>query len=477
VTLTTGAEEADNKPSNKLRVRQRRSFAELGISQRRQEILARIGFEKPTPVQAGLIPLVMAGHDLIGQARTGTGKTAAFGIPIIDRLEARFENRDNSTEESAGGQSAKPDSGSRSSRAPKDSGKRSRYPTALVLVPTRELCLQVHHELARLADDDTINEVPDSGSEQPRSVRKRTAIDNNTVRSVPVYGGKSMKWQINRLADGCDIVVGTPGRIIDHLQRGTFNPDHLETVVLDEADRMLDIGFRPAIEKILRRVPANRQMLLLSATLPPPILNLARRYMRGAKLANFSPKNISVETIDQYYLTVRENDKVDVLEQLLTHQTPSQAIIFCRTRLGTERLYRKLLKTKDFADAKAIHGDMSQPARDRVMASFRAGETKILVATDVVGRGIDVSHVSHIINFDIPELSDDYVHRVGRTGRMGREGVAFTLVTPMQKSELVQIERRIAKELIPFQLEGHDTTDIKEQTPVKRRVRRYRRGL
>lgn len=475
MTVSTDAEQADNKPSNKLRVRKRRSFAELGISQRRLEILARIGFEKPTPVQAGLIPLVIEGHDLIGQAQTGTGKTAAFGIPIIDRLEARFATREGPAEQ--GVASAEP--AGRTSRGPRKTtpGTRGRYATALVLVPTRELCLQVHHELARLADDDTLGEVPDSGSDQPRANRKKTAIDNKTVRSIPVYGGKSMKWQINRLAEGCDIVVGTPGRIIDHLQRGTFNPDHIDTVVLDEADRMLDIGFRPAIEKILRRVPEDRQMLLLSATLPPPILNLARRYMRGPKLANFSPKTISVDTIDQYYLTVRENDKVDVLEQLLRHQSPSQAIIFCRTRLGTERLYRKLLKTRDFADAKAIHGDMTQPARDRVMASFRAGETKILVATDVVGRGIDVSHVSHIINFDIPELSDDYVHRVGRTGRMGREGVAFTLVTPMQKSELAQIEKRIGKELIQFRLEGHETMDIKDQVAVSPRARRYRRGL
>jgi ATP-dependent RNA helicase DeaD len=218
-------------------------------------------------------------------------------------------------------------------------------------------------------------------------------------------------------------------------------------------------------------------MLLFSATLPPPILNLARNYMHEPKLANFSPKSIAADTIDQFYVTVREEDKVDVLVQLLEQQSPRQAIVFCRTKLGTERLYRKLLKTENFADAKAIHGDMNQPARDRVMASFRAGETRILVATDVVGRGIDVSHVSHIINFDIPELSDDYVHRVGRTGRMGREGVAYTLVTPLQKSELKQVEKRIDKELVPWQLDGRDMIDIKDQKARPRRVRRYKRGL
>ncbi len=441
----------DEKKNNKTRVKQQRCFESLGLSQRRQDILKQIGFEKPTPVQAGLIPLVMAGHDLIGQARTGTGKTAAFGIPILERLEARAQQAQDADQ------------------------KTSRFPSALILVPTRELCLQVHLEIQRLAGDTETRH----DDEENRPATKKKTLDQNPllIRSVPIYGGKSIRWQINRLAEGANIVVGTPGRIIDHLQRATLLVDQIDTVVLDEADRMLDIGFRPAIEKILKRIPNDRQMLLLSATLPPPILNLARRYMHAPKLANFSPRSIALDTIDQYYITVHEEDKVDVLVQLLEHQSPRQAIVFCRTKLGTERLYRKLLKTENFSGARAIHGDMNQSARDRVMASFRAGETRILVATDVVGRGIDVSHVSHIINFDIPELSDDYVHRVGRTGRMGREGVAYTLVTPMQKSELKQVEKRIDKELVPWQLDGHEMIDIKEQKAKPRRVKRYKRGL
>ena len=208
--------------------------------------------------------------------------------------------------------------------------------------------------------------------------------------------------------------------------------------------------------------------LLLSATLPLPILEISKRYMHQPKLINFSTQSLSAETIDQFYFTVREDQKVEMLVALLERETPRQAIVFCRTKLGTERLYRKLLKTENFADARAIHGDMSQPNRDKVMSSFRRGDTRILVATDVVGRGIDVSHVSHIINFDIPELSDDYVHRVGRTGRMGREGVAYSLVTPLQRSELTQIEKRIDKELIQDRMEGFDIVDVKEKRPSSR---------
>jgi ATP-dependent RNA helicase DeaD len=245
------------------------------------------------------------------------------------------------------------------------------------------------------------------------------------------------------LKSGCHVVVGTPGRIIDHLNRRTLDIADVWFVVLDEADRMLDIGFRPDIEKILRRCPAERQTLLLSATLPPPIQLLARRYMYRPKVVNFSLNNLSVETIDQYYITVPASMKFEILIKLLKRETPKQAIIFCRTKLGTERLYRQLHKSGQFEMVGTIHGDLTQASRDQVMKSFRDGKIHFLVATDVMGRGIDVSNISHIINYDIPELSDDYVHRVGRTGRMGRAGVAFTFVTPEQGEELTNIERRI----------------------------------
>lgn len=444
--------------STKRKVRQKLRFEALGLSERRLQILASVGYEKPTPIQAGLIPLVLKGMDLIGQARTGTGKTAAFGIPIVELLEA--QNRENG----------------KASNAAK--GK-SRHPKAIVLVPTRELCLQVTQEIQRLSGA----EVEEPGDESDADTasgksqkKKRHPHGEPNIKSVAIYGGKSIRWQINRLREGADIVVGTPGRIIDHLQRATLQVDKIEFVVLDEADRMLDIGFRPDIERIFRRLPEERQSLLLSATLPPPILEIAKRFMYQPKLINFSAQSVAADTIDQFYFTVREDQKDELLVELLDRENPSQAIVFCRTRLGTQRLYRKLLKTK-YQDARAIHGDMTQPNRDKVMASFRKGTTRILVATDVVGRGIDVSHVSHIINYDIPELSDDYVHRVGRTGRMGREGVAYSLVTPLQRSALQQIEKRINKELILDTMDGFETADVKVRKPTRGRNKRYRRGL
>ena len=450
--------------NTKRKVKQKLCFQSLGLSDRRLKILDAIGYEKPTPIQAGLIPMVMQGMDLIGQARTGTGKTAAFGIPIIEMMEKQYDDQTGSENRQV---------------------RPTRHPKAIILVPTRELCLQVTQEIQRLSGAEVEEPGGDpetNGKDEETTSRKRTPSrkkqDPRIIKSVAIYGGKSIRWQINRLREGADIVVGTPGRVIDHLTRATLQVDKIQFVILDEADRMLDIGFRPDIERIFRRLPEERQSLLLSATLPPPIQEIAKRFMHQPKLINFSAESVAPDTIDQYYFTVREDQKDDLLIQLLEREDPRQAIVFCRTRLGTQRLYRKLLKTEKFRHARAIHGDMTQPNRDKVMASFRSGQTRILVATDVVGRGIDVSHVSHIINFDIPELSDDYVHRVGRTGRMGREGVAYSLVTPLQRSSLQQIEKRINKELILGTMEGFETTDVKERKPSTRsRQKRYRRGL
>jgi ATP-dependent RNA helicase DeaD len=352
------------------------------------------GYQTPTPIQSGLIPLALQGVDLIGQAQTGTGKTAAFAIPILERLKPQRANRG---------------------------------PQALILTPTRELAVQVRDEVLKLAHGRKVN-------------------------CVAVYGGKPIRDQIERLRRGAQIIVGTPGRVLDHMSRGTLIWDELSWVVLDEADRMLDIGFRPDIEKILRRCPRQRQTLLLSATVPPPIERLAQRYMRDPQKLDFSLRSLSVETIDQYYFTVDHDRKYELLVRLLMREKPRQAIIFCRTKRGTDRLFRRLSKLSKRADC--IHGDMAQSARDRVMASFRRGTTRVLVATDVVGRGIDVTSISHIINFDIPEFCDDYVHRVGRTGRMGREGVAFTFVEPEQGSELTRIEQRINQVLKRDEIKG-----------------------
>jgi ATP-dependent RNA helicase DeaD len=368
-------------------------FRQLGLSDAMLASLERAGYLEPTPVQAGIIPHALKGVDVLGQARTGTGKTAAFAIPIIELLKQ---------------------------------GKHA-SPRALVLVPTRELAVQVREEFDKLAH-------------------------GTRISSVPIYGGKPIRGQIAKLQHGADAVIGTPGRVIDLIGRGALDLRAIQIVVLDEADRMLDIGFRPDIEKILRRCPKERQTMLLSATVAPPVERLARTYMRDPQVMDFSPKNKGVDTIEQFYFTVDHERKFELLVQLLKRDKPEQAIIFCRTKRGTEKILRRLLKS--FPGADMMHGDMVQGARDRVMKAFRAGDVRILVATDVVGRGIDVSSISHIINYDIPQSSDDYVHRVGRTGRMGREGIAYTFVTTEEGGELTRIEILINRLLKRDEIDG-----------------------
>lgn len=374
------------------------TFESMGLSAAMLAALEAAGYTSPTPVQAGTIPRALQGVDVMAQARTGTGKTAAFVIPILERLNKR---------------------------------KKGEEPQALVLVPTRELAVQVRDEFTKLSQ-------------------------GRKVRTVALYGGKPLKGQIDKLKRGADCVVGTPGRVLDHISRGTLNLAHLRIAVLDEADRMLDIGFRPDIEKILRRCPKERQTLLLSATVPPPVHRLAQRYMTDPETLNFSPAEITVDTIDQYYFTVEPNRKFELLLKLLEREQPQQAIIFCRTRRETDRVCRMLGKKIEGVDC--IHGDLAQKVRDRVMEAFRAGRVRFLVATDVVGRGIDVSGISHIINYNIPQFSDDYVHRVGRTGRMGRTGVAYTFVSPEEGNELTRIEMRINQLLKRDEIEGFHTT-------------------
>ena len=369
-------------------------FRSLGLSDVMLAALDAAGYTEPTAIQSGLIPRALAGVDVLGQARTGTGKTASFAIPILERLSSLT---------------------------------RTAGPRALVLVPTRELAVQVREEFVKLGY-------------------------GRKLHIVAIYGGKPVRSQIQKLQRGAEVVIGTPGRVLDHIGRGTLSLAELAFVVLDEADRMLDIGFRPDIEKILRRCPRDRQTLLLSATVPPPVERLARSYMRDPESLNFSPTNVSVDTIEQFFVTVDADRKFELLDRLLKEQQPTQAIVFCRTKRGTDRVSERLRKR--FSDVACIHGDMAQSARDRVMSGFREGKVKILVATDVVGRGIDVSGISHIVNYDIPQFCDDYVHRVGRTGRMGREGIAFTFVTPEEGSELTRIEIRINKLLKRHEIPG-----------------------
>jgi ATP-dependent RNA helicase DeaD len=380
-------------------------FQSLGLSQAMLDTLIAVEYVEPTPVQAGLIPRVLAGVDVMGQAQTGTGKTAAFAVPILERLQSHRKH--------AG-------------------------PQALALVPTRELAVQVRDECVKLA----------AGRE---------------LHIVALYGGKPIRAQTEQLRRGAEMVVGTPGRVLDLMSRGSLQLGSLQWVVLDEADRMLDIGFRPDIEKILRRCPESRQTLLLSATIPPPVERLAKRYMREPEMHDFSTKDLAVETIEQFYFTVDPQQKFDLLVRLMRRDEPTQAIIFCRTKRGTDRVQRRLSKMIKAVDA--IHGDLSQNTRDHVMRNFRDGKIRYLVATDVVGRGIDVTSISHIINYDIPQFCDDYVHRVGRTGRMGREGVAYTFVTPEEGNELTRIEMRINRLLKREEMPGFDAISKPQPSP------------
>jgi ATP-dependent RNA helicase DeaD len=381
------------------------SFANLGLSQPTLAALRKVEFEKPSPIQVAFIPLAMMGVDCIGQAHTGTGKTAAFVLPLLERLN--FD---------------------------------SMVVQALVLTPTRELSEQISVEAKRLSY-------------------------SSMCRSTCLVGGRPIKSQINELQKGVHIAIGTPGRVIDLIQRGCLNLDGLKVVVLDEADRMLDIGFRPDIEKILRRCPPERQTLLLSATMPPPVERLANRYMKSPQKVDMSANGVLVKTIDQYYLTVDVDRKFEVLRRLLIDQRPKQALVFTRTKRGADALYGRFQGR--LPNVAILHGDLPQTHRDRVMKAFRAGEVRMLIATDVVGRGIDISGISHIINYDVPEYCDDYVHRVGRTGRLSSDerGCAFTFVTREQGDQLTSIEARINQLLPEYRLEGFESARPKPPRP------------
>jgi ATP-dependent RNA helicase DeaD len=357
--------------------------------------LNRASYHEPTPIQAALIPEALGGRDVIGQAQTGTGKTAAFLLPFLNSW------RDNN-----------------------EPG-----PQALVLAPTRELVVQVAEEARKLAP-------------------------SRHCRTVPIYGGQRFREQLASMKKGFSIAVGTPGRVLDHLARGTLVLDRVRYVVLDEADRMLDIGFRPDIERILRRCPGARQTLLLSATLPPPVLRLAQRYMSDPFNINLSPVKVTVENIRQSYITVNEERKFELLLRVIAKEQPRQCIIFCQRKRWADDLYRKLRGSH--RRVAAMHGDLQQSQRDRIMQAFREAKITYLVATDVVGRGIDVTNISHIINYDVPEDPENYVHRVGRTGRMGADGVAIAFVTPEQGDELTAIEGFINKQLEEYRIEGFE---------------------
>ena len=333
------------------------------------------------------MPLVRSGQDVVGQAQTGTGKTAAFGIPLVEKIDTKGN--------------------------PKIQ--------ALVLVPTRELAVQVSGELTKIG--------------------KYVGI-----RVVSIYGGRSMKGQLEALGRATHVVVATPGRLMDHMERGTVDIGQVRTVVLDEADQMLDIGFADAIAYILRSTPRSRQTLLFSATIPGPIRGLARRYLRDPFWVRVGGDGEPVEQVQQVYYEVADLDRPKALEQLLTQSSVvTQALVFRRTKIGVDWLVSKLKQRS--LDIEAIHGDMPQSHRQAVMERFRAGSLRVLVATNVAARGLDIPEVSHVINYDIPDNLEEYVHRIGRTARMGRDGVAITFVSEWDFPMLDAIQAHVGDDL------------------------------
>ncbi|MCL6595470.1 MAG: DEAD/DEAH box helicase [Firmicutes bacterium] len=345
-----------------------------------------MGFEEPSPIQHQTIPVVLAGRDVIGQAQTGTGKTAAFGIPIVERVDVHQMRTQ-----------------------------------ALVLTPTRELCLQVAGEIAKIG-------------------RYRG------VRTLPVYGGQSIERQVRALAQGVHVVVGTPGRVMDHMRRGTLHLDAVRMAVLDEADEMLDMGFVEDIEFILQAVPAaDRQTLLFSATMPEPIVRLARRYLNEPERVTIASESLTVPQITQVYYEVRNHDRMEALARILDYEDVERGIIFCRTKKGADEV-GEALQARGFL-AETIHGDLNQAQRTRVMKRFREGQVELLVATDVAARGLDIDNVTHVVNYEIPQDAESYVHRIGRTGRAGKTGEAITLIHPREFRQLRQIERAVRTRL------------------------------
>jgi ATP-dependent RNA helicase DeaD len=360
-------------------------FAALGLDPRIASALAALGYEEPTPVQRAAIPPLLEGRDVLAQAATGTGKTAAFALPLLSRVNT--------------------------------SAKGAERTSALILVPTRELAMQVAEAVHRYG--------------KPMG-----------VSALAVYGGSSMEMQVRALKRGVDVVIATPGRALDHIRRHTLQMSSLKTVVLDEADEMLDMGFAEDLEAILEATPKSRQTALFSATLPPRIASIAKRQLRDPVLVTIDREVVpdgEAARVRQVAYIVPRAHKMTALARVLDIEQPTSAIVFCRTRTEVDELSETLMARGLRADA--LHGGLSQDQRDRVMTKFRTKKTDLLIATDVAARGLDVKHVSHVVNFDVPADAESYVHRIGRTGRAGREGVAITLAEPREHRLLRNIER------------------------------------
>lgn len=356
------------------------TFEELGLCSEIERAVRFMGFEEASPIQTKAIPAIISGKDIIGQAQTGTGKTAAFGIPLLQKIDPKNKKLQ-----------------------------------AIVLCPTRELAIQVADEIRNLAKY------------------------MHGIKILPIYGGQDIVKQIRSLKNGTQLVIGTPGRVMDHMRRKTVKMDHIHTVVLDEADEMLNMGFRDDIETILSGVPEERQTVLFSATMPKPILEITKKYQNHAELIKVTKKELTVPNIEQFYYEVKPKNKEEVLSRLLDIYSPNLSVVFCNTKKQVDNLVTALIGRGYFAAG--LHGDLKQSQRDRVMQSFRTGKTEILVATDVAARGIDVDDVEAVFNYDLPQDEEYYVHRIGRTGRAGRGGHAFSFVSGKEMYKLKEIQR------------------------------------
>ncbi len=384
-------------------------FSDLVLRPELMQAIAALDYVEPTPIQTAVIPLMLSGADVIGQAQTGTGKTAAFALPILNNLRPQ-----------------------------------ERHVQALVVCPTRELALQV------------ANAFYDYGKVQD-------------VRVLAVYGGQSYGPQISRLNRGVDVVVGTPGRLIDLLERNSLNISHVRTVVLDEADEMLSMGFIEDIETILAQTPPERQTALFSATLPAPIRRLADRYMHEPQPILIQREQVTVAAIEQRYYLVNQSDKTAALSMLFEIEPPASALIFVRTRAGTAELSNELSR-RGFP-AESLNGDFNQEARERTLNRFRQNQIKVLVATDVAARGLDIEDISHVFNYDLPDDPEIYVHRIGRTGRAGKTGIAISLVTPREKRLLRQIESLIRRPLTKTTLPTAEDIKARRENELLEKVK------
>ncbi len=378
-------------------------FEELGLNEKIVKAITDMGFEESTPIQAKAIPVQMEGQDIIGQAQTGTGKTAAFGIPLLQKMDPKNKKLQ-----------------------------------ALVLCPTRELAIQVAEEI--------------------RSLAKYL----HGIKVLPIYGGQDIGRQIRSLRDGAQIIIGTPGRVMDHMRRKTVKPDQVHTVVMDEADEMLNMGFLEDMETILGQLPKERQTILFSATMPDAIMKIARTFQKEPQVVRVVKKELTVPKVTQYYYEVKPKTKVEVMCRLLDLYAPKLSVAFCNTKRQVDVLVEELQGRGYYAEG--LHGDLKQVQRDRVMNSFRNGRTEILVATDVAARGIDVDDVEAVFNFDIPQDDEYYVHRIGRTGRAGREGIAFSLVVGREVYKLRDIQRYCKTKILPQAIPSlDDITEIKAE--------------